>query len=336
VDFGVEDDFFSLGGSSLTAIRMMASLSRRFGVNLSAANLFQARTVRSLSALVRNQPARKVAALAPFRTQGHKPPLFCVHPAWGEVLCYAKLASFLGDDQPFFALQDPSLFDDSAVAGSVEEMAARYLAEIREVAPHGPYRLAGYSFGGIVAFEMAKQLEAQGGSVELLAILDTPAPDYHAAFAAQVTPAILLESLMAQLGISQSRTDGVEISSAEQVDRIMAEVKTRTGFEDEAGQGRIARLWRGFTSRFEIEKFYDPGPCDAQVTLFRTSEANPHLNRTLADWHERMRSEPDLGWSRYSRRPPRVIAAPGWHDVLMDEPYVKSVAEELRQTLAKF
>ena len=99
-------------------------------------------------------------------------PLFCVHSVGGEVVSYRELARHLGPGQPVYGLQSP----DPPLRG-VREMAARYVAAIREVQPEGPYRLAGWSMGGIVAYEMARQLEAEGEKTDVLAVIDAASPD---------------------------------------------------------------------------------------------------------------------------------------------------------------
>jgi len=100
-------------------------------------------------------------------------PLFCVHPAGGDALCFVPLARHLGPDQPFYALQSRGLAPGEAPLATIEEMAALYVAEMRRVQPAGPYLIAGWSFGGIAAFEMARQLEAGGEQTALLAVIDT-------------------------------------------------------------------------------------------------------------------------------------------------------------------
>jgi thioesterase domain-containing protein len=114
--------------------------------------------------------------MVPIRPHGPRPPLFCVHPAGGAVLCYVDLARWLGPDQPLYGLQGPDPRGDREPFGSVEEMAACYVEAIRAVQPRGPFFLAGFSFGGLVAYEMSQQLHRAGLAVALLALLDTGSP----------------------------------------------------------------------------------------------------------------------------------------------------------------
>jgi thioesterase domain-containing protein len=113
--------------------------------------------------------------------QGSQLPFFCVHAIGGAVFSYVELAQSLGPDQPFHALQARGLDGRSEPFTDLEEMAAEYVRAIRTVQPEGPYRLGGWSFGGAVAFEMARQLRAAGARVDLLALLDSWAPSFSAA-----------------------------------------------------------------------------------------------------------------------------------------------------------
>src|SRR5436305_6176250 len=158
----------------------MARIEQRFSRTLPLATLFTAPTLAALAALVSASAGMSAGTsgsrqgrspLVAVKPHGDRPPFFCVHPIGGNVLCYLDLSRHLAPEQPFYALQTP----DPAEA-SVEAMAARYLREVRRVQPRGPYRLGGWSMGGLVAFEMARQLERAGEELELVALIDTPPP----------------------------------------------------------------------------------------------------------------------------------------------------------------
>ncbi|MCP4656043.1 MAG: AMP-binding protein, partial [bacterium] len=173
---GIRDDFFELGGHSLLAVRLMARIRHELGLDLPLTALFQGATVEQLAVLLRRQPgAMRREALVAIQPQGSRPPFFCVHPVGGHVLCYAALARQLGSDQPFYGLQVPD--DEGALfLTEIREMAEHYVEAVREVQPEGPYRLGGWSMGGLVAFEMARQLVEQGREVERLVLIDSRAP----------------------------------------------------------------------------------------------------------------------------------------------------------------
>ena len=164
VPLGVTDDFFELGVDSLTAGRLFARIEREYDQRLPRGVLFQTPTVERLARLLDGGEgdAQRWPSLVPMRSGGDRTPLFCVHGGAGTVLFYRGLVEALGADQPVYALQAAGLYGGQAPEQTVEEMAAGYVEQMREVRPRGPYAVAGYCFGGMVAFEMARRLRAAG------------------------------------------------------------------------------------------------------------------------------------------------------------------------------
>ena len=170
----ITDDFFALGGHSLLAARLSASIERAFGVKLPLATFLMAATIERQAKLLRALGKQEEwPLLVPIRAGGSKPPLFCVHLADGNVLSYRDLARHLPSDQPLYGLQSRGLDGIGRMNTRIEDMARDYVAAIRNMQPRGPYAICGWSFGGIVAFEMARQLADEGQTVELLALFDT-------------------------------------------------------------------------------------------------------------------------------------------------------------------
>ncbi len=173
-EVGVRDDFFELGGDSLLAAAMLEEVRRAFGRVLTLGALAGAPTIEGLAALLREGAApSRWRSLVPIRPQGSRTPLFCVHGGLAGVGSFPLLARQLHPDQPFYGLQWDGLTGDGG-ARTVREMARRYLAEVRDVQPAGPYLLAGHCIGGLVAWEMARQLRAVGEAVAHLFLLDSP------------------------------------------------------------------------------------------------------------------------------------------------------------------
>ena len=176
----VQDNFFELGGHSLLALRLFDQIEQKLGKKLPLSTLYQAPTLEQLATtLQQEETATFWSSLVAIQPNGSKPPLFCVHGLGGNVLCFRDLADHLGLNQPLYGLQARGLDGKQPPLGRVEEMAAYYLKEIRELQPEGPYFLSGLSFGGMVAFEMAQQLHAQDQTVALLALFDTYGPDFY-------------------------------------------------------------------------------------------------------------------------------------------------------------
>jgi len=172
VQVGPDDDFFALGGHSLLALRLIGRMDALFGQRLPVAVLLRAPTVRALADEVRAGPGAGAVPLVALR-RGAGQPLFLATAGSGDLLALAGLARHLGLDIPVYGLQPTST---ALPRPSIEQYAAGYVENIRDVQPRGPYRLAGYSVGGMVAYEAARQLLAGGQEVSLLALLDTYFP----------------------------------------------------------------------------------------------------------------------------------------------------------------
>jgi thioesterase domain-containing protein/aryl carrier-like protein len=173
---GPEDDFFELGGHSLLAIQLLERLRVR-GVHISMPAMIAAPTPAELVNQVDLSSVKEaLSVLLPIRTRGTKPPLFCIHPAGGISWCYLPLARHVPPERPLYGLQASGLDGIGQLACTLTDMAAHYIEQIRAVQRTGPYHLLGWSFGGMVAHEIAIQLKFAGEQVTL-AIMDTYPPD---------------------------------------------------------------------------------------------------------------------------------------------------------------
>jgi amino acid adenylation domain-containing protein len=171
---GIRDNFFELGGHSLLAARLMHRTGQALGKSLPLAMLIQSPTVQQLAAALRqNGWAHHWSSLVPIQPGGSELPFFCVHGVGGNAIGFHGLGHHMGPDYPFYGLQSKGLDGKHPCHTTIEEMAAHYINEIRSVQPEGPYAMGGFSFGGLVAYEMAQQLGAQGHEVGLLVLFDT-------------------------------------------------------------------------------------------------------------------------------------------------------------------
>ena len=174
---GIRDNYFDLGGHSLLAVRLFSEIKKAFDLELPLATLYQAPTVESLAAILKqNGETATWSSLVPIRREGSNPPFYCVSGIGGGVLVFRDLAMLLGADQPVYGLQPKRLADNEVHMTRIADIAANYIENIQTVQPQGPYFLGGYSFGGLVAFEMAQQLTKAGHGIGLLAIFDQNAP----------------------------------------------------------------------------------------------------------------------------------------------------------------
>ncbi len=171
---GVADNFFDLGGHSLLAVRLLAQIEKATGRRLPLSAIFQAQTVGEMAGLLEDEDAPSArSSLVAIQSEGWRPPLFLVHSWGGNGLEYRGLVPDLGPQQPLYGLAPQGMDGRLPPHDRVEDMAVHYIQEIREVQPEGPYYLGGWSFGGTVAFEMARQLQAGGHKVAFLALVDT-------------------------------------------------------------------------------------------------------------------------------------------------------------------
>jgi amino acid adenylation domain-containing protein len=323
---GVTDDFFDLGGHSLLAMRLAASIRKEFGREIPLAYLFQRGSVARLAETLRREgdrmPEPRLLAL---RDGGARPPFFCIHEATGSALCYLELARGFGAGCPFYALHVP---DGVALPSSVEEMAALYIAEIRSVQSQGPYLLGGWSFGGIVAFEMSRQLQQDGQEVAMLALMDTSAPA-AAATGKELDDADLLSGLARINNISLAPDELRGLGADEMLERFLERIGGLEDLDLGLGMRRLRRLLQLFRASHHATRNYRPRPYAGAITLFRADGELPeHLRQTGQD-----SKATDLGWSRLSNRPVEIHGLSGNHFTLLAAPHVQAFAEQLEACL---
>ncbi len=171
-DIGIDDDFFRLGGDSLLAIQIISKIQTAFHVSLGLQALFEYPTIAKLAKAIEEQKAPSSALVQLKAGIGNKP-IFFLHPIEGNVLCYRTLAESLKCKCPIYGVK--AIHPD---AKTIEEIASRYISDIRKIQPSGPYHLLGFSFGGLIAYEIARQLNRRGESIELLLMLDIVRPGH--------------------------------------------------------------------------------------------------------------------------------------------------------------
>jgi len=319
---GLRDNFFDLGGHSLLAVRLFARIEEGLGRRLPVATLFRAPTVEQLTRALREDglPAARWSSLVAIQPAGDKPPLFCVHPHVGHVLCYYDLARMLGAGQPVYGLQALALDGTQAFSTLIEDIAAHYTREIRELQPEGPYRLAGYCFGGVVAFEMARQLQAQGHAVALLALLDPGPPGRRVTFFGRV------RRLRRQIALDVSKLAGLPSGKLlravrRRANRLGTWIAARTA----RALGREAPIDRAIRRTQEAHlrglRAYVPRPYAGPVTLF-LSPRPPVPNGDLA-----------VEWKPLAAGGLSVCEIGGAQADILGQPRVRALAAELLRHL---
>jgi thioesterase domain-containing protein/acyl carrier protein len=336
---GVHDNFFEVGGTSLTAMRLVVVLEKRFRVTVPLSAFITAPTVAGLAALLRSGGANLAFdPLVPIRATGDRRPVFLVHPLGGNVLCYVRLTKHLPVDQPVYGLQAAGSDAGSAPLESIADLARSYLAAIRRVQPHGPYRIGGWSFGGMVAFEMAQQLRLEDpDSVEQLVLLDPIAR--RPGRRDRVADESLMEWFFWELiWLERSGRAPVEsipegLSEEEKFDFIMARATEAGVLRPGSSPTSVRRLFRMFKTHWEALMEYRPGVIGQDITLIRATEQLPDVLMPMHTAAGSMHDDPMNGWAEHTSGQVQVVNVPGDHLVLMEEPHVADVARHLADVL---
>jgi amino acid adenylation domain-containing protein len=319
---GIADNFFELGGHSLLAARLFAQIENRFNTRLPLATLFEAPTVEQLASVLRRERTNDVwSSLVAIQPHGTRPPLFCVHAAGANVLIYRPLARHLSLDQPVYALQACGLDGRTTPHTRVEPMASHYVAQIKQLQPVGPYYLLGGSFGGLVIFEMAQQMAADGQRVALLAMLNTNCPVYSA-----------LGRIKCHLGhLKEAGAVGYVRGAARALHRRLVKESPAGGVNGipdrvlrEAVRNHLDTedpLVRTVLAIFEAERAYVPARYPGKITFFWANDSESGFDDNRR------------GWQTLAAGGFELHKIPGTHTSMREEPYVATLAEELAACL---
>ncbi len=343
-EVGVEDDFFALGGHSLIAVRLFAMIRRQWKVDFPISVLFEAPTIARCATLIIDRigpqddsapaPTELADPAGPKFTHlvamhrgegGPKTPFFLVAGMFGNVLNLRHLASLLGTDRPFYGLQARGLFGDAAPHLTIEEAATACLAEIRQVQPKGPYLLGGFSGGGLTAWDIGRQLRAEGEEVALMVLLDTPLP---------VRP-FLTKPDKAMIKLAEIRAGGPQFLAEWAKRRWEWERSRRAKAANEPdptvpsyNNAAIETAFRHAIGVYDLK-----GWEDGKVILYR-----PPLDRrwkvTGGNWVSSAREYvyPDNLWSPFAPRLD-VVEVPGDHDSMVLEPNVRVLAARMKAAI---
>jgi amino acid adenylation domain-containing protein len=328
---GVTENFFDLGGHSLLAIQLIAAIEVRLGCNLPVATLFQEGTVAHIAAFLEKERSPSDSdVLVPLQTKGDLLPLFLVHQAGGYALSYSVLARTFSQERPIYALQARGLDGKQPPLNTIEAMASSYLKAIRQILPSGPYLLGGHSLGGLIAFEMASQLEAVGEQVEQLIIIDThpplPTPEMEASLDDN---AAILCFMVEQIGLHFNETVSIsyeELSTLDEVaqfEYVLQILRQHELIPPDSGRNLIAGLLNVYKANLQASLCYQPELVKASISLFKT----PSLTKQFPD-------DSTVGWGKLTSAEVRVCCVNGEHQTLLKEPHVKNIAVAIEELLS--
>jgi amino acid adenylation domain-containing protein len=342
-NLGIEDNFFEFGGHSLLAVRLLNQVEKHFHRKLSLAAFFQEPTIEGLAKLL-SQTSYQISpvTLVPLQPKGDKSPFYCVHAIGGSVACYWQLSRCLKPERPFYGLQSPQLSDSELSFSSLEEMAQFYLAEIIARQPQGPYYLGGWSFGGLIAYEMARQLQARQQEVASLILLDTFAPVLSSTVL-DLDSSQLMAFFATHLGGSLKPNDYLsheklrQIPAEEQLEYVFAWAVQHHLLPENLDSWQFKQLFLVFKNNLQLARQYRSLPYTGKIELFL---ANEQVELSL-DWlqysgtldHELsiLLTKSDRGWSEVIGDTGRIAtySISGNHYTMLQPPHIDNVVAKI-------
>ena len=344
---GVCDNYFDLGGTSLLAVDLFARIENQFGIALPLTTLMEAPTIVGLSGFV--DGTQQSDSLVPIRAGGGKPAVFLVHDGDGETMLYRNLALRLDPDHAVYGLQPYGRSRQPILHTRIEEMAAYHVEKMRTVQPQGPYFLGGMCAGGVIAYEIARQLQGLGETVGMVALIDAAdvlaeeiphrlASQRLRSFSKVLDPGDGKSALRRALAIVGKASKKARNLTVYLVQKRASDIWTRLRM----------RLFRHYLDRrlepprfleelsvrtvyLFAEKSYRPtGVFDGELILFRASEGmdndEPYVNRY---------SDPLFGWGRRATQGVRAFDVPGGHSSMLQEPNVEVLASHMQAIIDK-
>lgn len=326
-----DDDFFALGGHSLMALRMFSQINREFDITLPLASLIDHPTLRGLAQLIGPEPetAPDIPGKGHFvtlREEGDRTPLFCIHGGDGGVIFYRGLAANLTPGYPLHAIESLELCSSNPVqVSSVEETAAAYVRSLLAFQPRGPFRLAGYSYGGVVAHAMACQLVELGHEVDFLGLFDTCNPTVERKVYSNLGRLATFWKQHSEIPLFR------RISLLRQ--RIREGIETHRTVRDEIEKARNSGPAEAYSDLRRVQvreenwrsmQLYQPMRFSGRITLFKAMSASDKVD--LPD---------DYGWSEFALDGLDIIPVPGGHLALFDSENIKALAGSLHLALSR-
>jgi thioesterase domain-containing protein len=339
---GIQDDFFELGGTSLLAVDLFVQIDRQLGQRLPFTALIEAPTIELLARFVAGGKSRDSLVL--IREGGDKPPLFLVHDGDGETMLYRNLAILLKKEHAVYGLQPDSRQNIPLAQTRISEMAAHHIDKIHSIQPHGPYLLGGMCAGGVIAYEVARQLQSQGETVAMVALLDAAdvaAPlktlhfarqrirSFSATFHREKSVQFYRSVLVVTTKALRKAKNLTTYLVGQRLKNLRDEIRMRL-FRFYLDRGlQLPRALQQISVRtvyLFAEKNYQPeSPFHGELVLFRATRGKgpdePYVERY---------ADPLLGWGQRTSHGVRVCDTPGGHSSMLQEPNVRVLATRMQ------
>ncbi len=330
---GRHDDFFDLGGHSLLALQLASRIRSRLGAELPVHAVVAGATPARLARAIEKDRGDKAEAPPPphagklvaLQPDGPRLPFFCVHPAGGSTFSYLDLVERLGPAQPLYAFESDGLEVPFVEGMTLERMAASYVAAIRAARPAGPYHLGGWSMGGLVAYEMARQLAAAGEEVGLLILFDTRADTRPEGFdeLPEDEAELLYILYVDELELSRERMR--ELSRGELLAYVVEQGKKSGHLAADFGADEARRLMDVYMRNRRLMWNYTPRPYRGSMVLFQARDRRPDDQQPLG-----------LRWEPLVAGGVTTHLMPGDHNHLLLPPFVDAIAERLTELFAGY
>ncbi|PMB02573.1 hypothetical protein CEN49_25260 [Fischerella thermalis CCMEE 5273] len=323
---GITDPFFQLGGHSLLTVRMMAEIQRRLNKKLPVSAIFQGETIERLAGMLRSndmplEDSRIVELQKPKQTD--RKPIFFLHPAGGNVHCYVPLAYLLGEDQPVYAVQSPSLVNNQLPYPDFISRAKHYAKEIQSVQPEGPYRLGGWCYGGVVAFAVAQELKREGQEVDHLILMDSFVPR-RISKEEEPDRAEIVQSFSVNLEWdyteNQQSLDRLRaMSDEEHIDYLVELAGKGSDVSMDASYEQLQDALHLWMANLQLVWKYQPEMYAGRLTCIQPAEKGVDMT----------------GWNRWASEGAQFFRGKGNHYTMIRPPHLQPLAEQIRSILAQ-
>ncbi|MFC0527566.1 amino acid adenylation domain-containing protein [Phytohabitans kaempferiae] len=321
---GATDNFFDLGGNSLHATRLTARVRDQLGVEFHPQHLFTNPTLEDLAARldqIRDDgDTRSDTGVVTLRASGTRPPLFLVHPVGGAVTPYAQLAPMLGDDLPVHAIEDPGL-RGAVPEGGLVERARQYVELVRRLRPDGPYHLGGWSIGGIIGLEMARQLTEAGARVDLVVAIDSGLPRQREEVGDVDALVGFVRDLAGRAGITAPDLDAETYGrlDREALEERVLDVLDKAGLAPSGLRDEMRVRMRVYVANMRALHAHEPRAYGGRFVLVRAAEC-----LAPAEFERWPAVSPDIEYR----------TAPGNHFTMVQPPHLTGLAAVLRDVLS--